>query len=97
MRTEAEANAVRVGNVVYSSAGRGVEDESAAGAGRRTIFLQANIIGKGVAFSAEGIAVDLASIEIDQAILVGVLQLQDGLLDFSSSGADLDGDAVADR
>ncbi len=65
MLTEAETDAVRVGNVVYSPISGGVEDEWAAGAGRGTPFFQANIISEGITVLREGVSVDLASIEID--------------------------------
>ena len=65
MLTEAETDAVRVRNIVYSPISGGVEDEWAAGAGRGAVFLQANIISEGITVLPERVSIDLASIEID--------------------------------
>lgn len=91
---KAKTNAVGVGDIVHSPIGRRVEDKRAARARRSTPFLKANIISERVAVLTERIAIDLARIEINEAVLIRVLQLQDSLLDFASNGADLDGDAV---
>lgn len=56
--------------------------------------MQAGEVSHPVAPRTERVAVDLAGVEVDQPVRVGVLELQDGLLDFSRRGADLDGDAV---
>ena len=63
--TEAETDAVRVGNVVHSPISGGVEDEGAAGAGRGAPFFQANIISEGITVLRERIPIDLACIEIN--------------------------------
>ncbi len=56
--------------------------------------MQAGEVSHPVAILTERVAVDLAGVEVDQPVRVGVLELQDGLLDFSRRGSDLDGDAV---
>ena len=73
--TEGEANAVSVLSIVYSSISGRVKHPRATCARRSTVVDQANIIGECIAISAERIPINLAGIEIDQAVGVGVLQL----------------------
>ena len=93
-RTECDADAVRVGSVEHGPIGRRVEDERTAGGGRRAGFVQAGRVAQEVAVGAERVPVDLAGVEVDQPVRVGVLELQNGFLDFSGRSADLDGDSV---
>ena len=58
--------------------------------------MEAGAVAQPVAVVAERIPVDLAGVEgKTRATTVGVLELQDGLLDFSRRGSDFDGDAIA--
>ena len=56
--------------------------------------MQAGEVPHPVAILAERIPVDLAGVEVDQTVRVGVLELQNGFFDFSRRSSDFDGDAV---
>ena len=58
--------------------------------------MQAVRVRQEVAVRAERVAIDLAGVKVNQPIRVGVLELQNGFLDFSGRSADLDGDSVVD-
>ena len=64
----------------------------AVGAGGRAGFMQAVMVPQEVAVLAERIPVDLAGVEVNQPVRVGVLELQNGFLESSRHSADLNGE-----
>jgi len=92
LSAKGDANAVANSNVVKVAIGRGGENAVAVGPRGSAMLAQAHRVSESEAIWTKKVAVDLAIIEADLVLnaVDGIFQLQDRLLDFSGSSANLD-------